>query len=302
MLSTLLSGLDPVDAHEPLRQRPTARGPINPRESFPFLVLSGAGGHFHSLLLSPGFATIYAGTHLGLFRSEDRGLTWRLAAPPFSREEVHGVVGDPKVGVLHVATHGQGLLTSRDGGRTWSAASGRLPGRDVHALALDPRSPSILYVWVAGTGLLRSDDAGRHWSNVAGADTLADVEGLAVHPEKSDRLYAATAKGLWLSEDGGKHWALPDDRLLHRVAGVAFAPWRPGLLAATTLEGTFVGRDDGTGWEPLPPAPAWWGLPIGLAFLPDLPDRLFVVTHEGVVATLHFSRKDWTPLAMLQLQ
>ncbi len=300
--SILLSAPGPTDAHETPRQRPAARGPINPRESFPFLVLSGAGGHFHSLLLSPGFETIYAGTHLGLFRSEDRGLTWRLAAPRFSREEVHGVAGDPKVGVLHVATHGQGLLTSQDGGRTWSAPPSRFPGRDVHALALAPRSPSILYVWVVGTGLLRSDDAGRHWSKVAGAGTLTDVEGLAVHPEKSERLYAATAKGLWLSQDGGKHWALPDDGLSHRAAGVALAPWRPDQLFATTLEGIFVGKDDGTGWEPLPSPPAWWGLPIGLALLPEQPDRLFVVTHEGVVAALQLSGKDWAPLATLQIQ
>ncbi len=127
------------------------------------------------------------------------------------------------------------------GAEPGSAASGGLPGRDVHALA---------------------DDGGRRWDRVVTAEVLSDVESLAVHSEKPDRLYAGTAKGVWLSEDGGKHWVLPERGLPHPTAGVALPPWRPDQLFATTLEGIFVGTDDGTGWEPLPSPPAWWGLPI----------------------------------------
>lgn len=91
--------------HEGVRQRPLARDPIDPKESFQFLVLSGAGGHFHTLLLFPDLTTLFAGTHLGLFRSEDRGRSWRLVASRFSGEDVHARAWDPRNGILYAATH-----------------------------------------------------------------------------------------------------------------------------------------------------------------------------------------------------
>ncbi len=293
------SGL--VVAHEPLPPRPEAKGPINPKESFQFLALSGAGGHFHSLLFSPDAKTLFAGTHLGLFRSEDRGLTWRLAASRFSGEDVHGLARDPKTGSLYVATHGQGLLVSRDGGVSWTAPTPGLPGRDLHALALEPRSPPILYTWVVEHGLFRSEDHGYHWRLVAKPRVLSGVESLATHPEKSGRLYAGTATGVWISDDGGRQWRFPDGGLRRRTAGVAVPPWRPDFIFAATLDGAFVGRADGTGWEPLPSPPEWWGLPIGFAFLTDQPGVVCVVTHEGVVAARPLAGEDWIPLANLRM-
>lgn len=299
ILLVLLSASGLAGAHESPLKRPIARGPIDPKQPFQFLVLSGAGGHFHSLLLSPGLTRLFAGTHLGLFRSEDRGLTWRLAAPRFSGEEIHGLAREPETGVLYVATHGQGLLLSRDGGKTWGGRSDGLPGRDLHALALDPRSPQVLYVWVVGHGLYRSDDGGGRWGRVANAQVLAGVESLAVHPNKSKRLYAGTTRGVWLSDDGGRHWRFPSEGLPNRTAGVAVTLGRPDLLFASTLEGAFVGTADGTGWEPLPSPPPWWGLPIGFAFLADQSDVMFVVTHEGVVAARRLAGGEWTPVANL---
>lgn len=289
-----------AETHEAPHLRPTPQGPIDPKQSYQFLVLSGAGGHFHTLLLSPDLRTLFAGTHLGLFRSEDRGLTWRLSAPRFSGEEVHGLARDPRKGIIYAATHGQGLLQSHDGGRHWRECSRGLPARDLHALALDPRPPHLLYVWVVGYGLFRSDGCQGPWSQMTGAHTLTGVEGLAVHPQESERLYAGTEKGIWVSSDGGRHWEFPEGGLPHRTAGLAIPPWRPDLLFAATLQGAFVGKTDGTGWEPLPPHPHWWGPLISFAFLPNLPDSVFVVSHEGVVAARELAGGDWMPVAQME--
>lgn len=284
-------------AHEAPHLRPGPQGAIDPKQSYQFLVLSGAGGHFHTLLLTPGLRTLFAGTHLGLFRSEDHGLTWRLAASRFSREEVHGLAMNPRKGIIYAVTHGQGLLQSHDGGRHWRECAGRLPGRDLHALALDPRPPHLLYVWVVGYGLFRGSGCAGRWSQMTGASTLTGVEGLAVHPQESERLYAGTDKGIWVSNDGGKHWQFPEGGLSHRTAGVAVPPWRPDILFAATPEGAFTGKTDGTGWKPLPPHPSWWGPLITFAFLRNRPNRLFVVSHEGVVAVQDFPGGEWAPLA-----
>lgn len=294
-LIVLLSAAQ-AEPHEGPHQRPKAQGPIDPRQSFPFLVVSGAGGHFHPLLLSPAFKSLFAGTHIGLFRSDDRGLTWRLAASRFSGEEVHALARDPWTGALYAATHRQGLLWSRDGMR-WRSRNQGLPGRDLHALALDPRHPERLYAWVVGHGLFRSDEGGRHWQRLAGAEALSGVESLAVHPELSGRLYAGTARGVWVSENGGTHWQFPRDGLAHATGGVSVPPWAPDRLFAAALAGAFVGSADGRGWTPLPSHPGWWGVITSFAFVADMPDVIFAVTHEGVVATLRLSEGNWRPLA-----
>jgi hypothetical protein len=251
-------------------------------------------------LLTPDLRTLFAGTHLGLFLSEDRGLSWRLAASRFSGEDVHALAWDPRGGILYAATHGQGLLLGRDAGRRWSQANG-LPGRDLHALALDPGQPRVLYVWVVGHGLFRSDDGANRWRRVAGPDALTGVESLAVHPGESGRLYAGTAKGVWVSKDGGHRWSLPAGGLAHRTAGVSVPPWRPDLLLAATLEGAFAGTADGAEWKPLPSHPSWWGLVTGFTFLSHEREVVFAVTHEGVVAAWRLAGAEWVPAAELPI-
>jgi photosystem II stability/assembly factor-like uncharacterized protein len=299
-LSVFLVTASLAIAHEAPHQRPTAKGPIDPKQSFQFLALSGAGGHFHSLLISPDFKTLFAGTHLGLFISSDRGLTWTLAASRLSGEDVHGLSKDPRTGTLYVATHGRGLLVSHDAGKTWRDRNHGLPGRDLHALALDPHSPTTVYIWAVKYGLFRSDNGGGRWSQIADAQALSGVESLVVHPENSERLYAGTEKGVWMSADGGRGWRFPDGGLSYRTAGVAVPPGRPDLLFAATLEGAFVGGADGTSWRPLPAPPNWWGLPIGFVFLPERPETVFIVTHEGVIAVGRIPGNGWVPISAAQ--
>ncbi len=289
-------GVSTVAGHDVPHRRPQARGSIDPGTAFRFLVLSGAGGHFHALLLSADTKALLAGTHLGLFRSDDRGLTWRLAAARVGGQDVHALASDPRGEILYAATHAQGLLRSLDGGRTWMSHHRGLPSRDLHALALDPREPSRVYVWVEKHGLFRSDDAGGRWRKLTVAASLVEVQSLAIHPRDPRRLYAGTGRGVWLSDDGGRHWRFPHGGLSHRTAGLSLPPWDPDRLFAATLAGAFVGSKDATSWESLVPHPAWWGAVTGFAFRPDRPGIAFAVTHEGIVAALDEARRGWTPL------
>lgn len=282
------------EGHE--HTRPAPVGPVDPQSTYPYGLVAAGGGHFHALLIMPGLTPIFAGTHIGLFRSEDRGRTWRLAAARFGGDDVHGLARDPRTGALYAATHGQGLLVSPDGVR-WRDDSAGLPGRDLHALALDPVSGAV-YVWAVGHGLFRRDADGRTWRKLAGLDALSDVESLAVNPATPERLYAGTAKGVPVSADGGRHWQLPPGGLTRRSAGVAVSPKDPVRVFAATLDGVFVGAADGTRWLPLPPAPSWWGPLDGFAFLESQPERLFAVAHDGVVAERSLTEGDWQPLAL----
>lgn len=298
-LSLVLAAAGEGEAHEPRRDAPTRQGATDPRQLFPFLVISGGGGHFHALLISPGLKTIFAGTHLGLFRSDDRSVNWRLAAPRFDGDDVRALARDPERGALYAATHRQGLLRSRDGGRRWKARNADLPGHDIHALALDPRNSRRIYAQVVRAGLFRTDDAGMSWRRVEGARRLPEVESVAVHPERPRRLYAGTAKGVWVSDNAGRTFRLPVGGLAHRTEAISVPPWAPDTVVAGTVEGAFMGKADGTGWTPLPPHPPWWGRMTAFAFLPEEPGIVFALSHQGVVAVLKLPAGEWIPLAQL---
>lgn len=102
-----------------------------------------------------------------LWRSEDRGLTWRVVSSdrrinnrPFYYTQVRA---DP-INPDRVYTLSGTFNVSNDGGRTFAQTGGRMFG-DHHALWIDPTNNSRL---IAGTdgGFFISNDAGRNWDFV----------------------------------------------------------------------------------------------------------------------------------------
>jgi hypothetical protein len=299
VLAPLFVGGGIVHAHEGHDHTAPAPGAaIDATQAYPYGLVAAAGGHFHALLVMPGLRPLFAGTHIGLFKSDDLGLTWRLAAPRFGGDDVHAIVRNPRTGALYAATHGQGLLVSHNRGSRWQHDSEGLPGRDLHALALDPQGREGIYAWAVGHGLLYRPPASRRWERRAGLDVLSDVESLAVNPADPLRLYAGTASGVWMSADGGRRWQLTSGGLRSRTAGVAVSPHWPHHVFAATLDGVFVGDANGTSWKPLPAAPAWWGPIDGFDFLDSHPDMIFGVAHDGVVAGRALDEGPWVPVAI----
>lgn len=115
-------------------------------------------------------STIYAGSS-GLFRSTDKGRTWRLVYPDPAKVtgeelvrdeaghiyvsddnwpggEVHGIAIDPvNTDIIHICInrqYGDGALvlySSFDRGRSW-AETGELKGKKIHKLYIGPSSPN----------------------------------------------------------------------------------------------------------------------------------------------------------------
>lgn len=138
---------------------PAAAGPAGPFQ------------HVHAMAFDAAGRTLWLGAHAGLFRSEDRGLTWRRVAlpAPHAAPDVMALAPHPaEPGVLYVGTHEAGVLRTADGGVTWTAVNGGLAGRDVHGLAIDPASPDRLHALLRdpAPGLYRTTDGGRQWVRV----------------------------------------------------------------------------------------------------------------------------------------
>ena len=147
--------------------------------------------------------------HLGptVFRSTDRGRTWKEAArpPAFapgdkapSRTVDHTFWLTPghrdEPGVWYAGTSPQGLFRSADGGVTWepfssinddpqyrewmgSAQDGTPDGPKLHSIIVDPRDPAHLYFAMSGGGVHETHDRGQTWTPlVRGMETVAGFD------------------------------------------------------------------------------------------------------------------------------
>ncbi|HTU81364.1 MAG TPA: hypothetical protein VMF61_04495 [Candidatus Acidoferrales bacterium] len=133
-----------------------------------------------------------------------------------------------------------GIFRTTDGGASWSTADAGLVDPSgaissvVNALWIDPAKPSVLLAASEYDGIFRTTDAGVSWSSVyrtAAATQFASYGGA---------LYAAAAKGILVSTDGGAHWSVSLAGTPQRWP-VAF-----GAVSGSGGSAFYAGMTDGT--------------------------------------------------------
>ena len=175
--------------------------------------------------------------HLGptIFRSTDRGRTWKEAArpPAFAADSGRTVdhtfwlaPGHPsQPGVWYAGTSPQGLFRSEDGGVTWTGVDGfnahpqrkawcggdqdgTPDGPKLHSILIDPRDPAHMYIGMSSGGVFESQDGGRDWHPLnrgVKAEFLPDPNAEYGHdphcvrlsPVEPDRLYQQNHCGIF---------------------------------------------------------------------------------------------------------
>ena len=189
---------------------------------------------------------LYIGAQF-LFKSNDHGKTWQRISPDLTtnnpeqqkQEESGGVTVDnsyaemhdtifsisesPKqAGLIWIGTDDGNLQVTRDGGKHWSNVVANIRGLPkgewaswVQASPFDAGT-----AWVAfdrhsfgdeNPYLYKTTDYGRSWTALVTPGNNKGVRGF-VHVIKPDiidpnLLFAGTEFGLWVSPDGGNHWA-----------------------------------------------------------------------------------------------
>lgn len=255
-------------------------------------------------------------------------LHWRSIGP-YRGGRVLAVAGDPSArNRFYFGAVNGGVWRSEDAGRTWAPIFDAAPVASVGAIAVAAADPRRIYVGTGeadmrsdiaqGTGLFRSDDGGAHWAPAGLADTQ-QIGRILVDPRNPDALLVAALghpygpnaeRGVFRSEDGGRHWT----RTLFRDADtgaidLAAAPDDPGTVYAALWQtrrppwnvyppssgpgsGLFRSTDGGRSWTALeghglPAAPGR----IGIATTPARPGRVFalVSVREGTGGGLYRS-------------
>jgi photosystem II stability/assembly factor-like uncharacterized protein len=217
-----------------------------------------------------------------LARSTDGGKSWTDITPGLARDEdVWALATPPDVrGEVFVGTSHARLFRSRDSGRGFVECKKFLdvPGRDkwtfpppphiphVRSIVFDRRDPATMYVGVEEGGVIRSRDRGETFE-VLNRGLYCDVHTIAIDPEDSQRLYATTGAGFYLSEDAGGAWrrvtrgfnrsytipVLVDGEaagVVYTAAAAGPPPmWRLGAGGADAL--MFRSSDRGQSFEPI---------------------------------------------------
>lgn len=169
--------------------------------------------------------TLVAGTAMGIYRSDDDGVTWRPSHQGMINTDILPLAADPADPDYFYVASGllcdSGIYLTTDGGRTWSQRGQRMPNTDVRALAVHPTDRNTL---LAGTGnkldvdgqnggIWKSTDAGMTWRNVTVGD-FPDQARLVIDiqysPGDPNIVYACVVgvlQGFYKSLDGGETWA-----------------------------------------------------------------------------------------------
>src|SRR5713226_3289783 len=165
--------------------------------------------HVHALAMDATGKTMFLGTHVGLFRSDDGGRSWQkvVLSTKQANFDVMAVTPDlkePKT--IYIATHEAGVFKSTDGEASWKEISTGIGGPDVHGLTIDPNSPSKLHAAVRekGEGIYRTTNGGEKWTRVDdGPEGEVKVLNSVNIPTGMGGifLYAGTAEGLQRNPD-----------------------------------------------------------------------------------------------------
>jgi photosystem II stability/assembly factor-like uncharacterized protein len=184
-------------------------------------------------------------TDIGLFRSEDGGVSWTSSTegvPRDWRNTTYWIVFDPKVkgrmwsvnSYTHdlprpkmwrhnsVLTYKGGACRSEDGGKTWKQSNKGMDETGATHILLDPDSPvdaRVLYVAGFGRGVYKSSDGGATWSLKTAGITQKEPFAWRLARASDGTLYAVIARrsedgsigtpgdgALYKSTDGAEHW------------------------------------------------------------------------------------------------
>ena len=259
--------------------------------------------------------TIYIGAQF-LFRSRDHGQSWERISPDLTtndpekqkQEQSGGVTVDNSSAEMHttiysisespkdgrtiwVGTDDGNLQLTRDGGRHWTNVAANVPGLApfstvswVEASRYDAATAYAAFdrhmFGDMAAYVYRTTDAGRTWTRLAGP--AQGVRGYAhvirEDTVRRDLLFLGTEFGLWISLDGGAHWAQykRSDFPSVAVRDLVVQPRQSDLVLATHGRGIWI-IDDITPLRALTPGV----LQQEAAFLDERPQQQRITANGG---------------------
>lgn len=174
---------------------------------------------------------VWAAAGTGLYRSGNRGRTWkrRLRLPDLTSVSVVAIAPSNRR-FVYAGTRGRGLYRSWNSGRTWHPPELRAVD-DVSSIAVHPRRPRTLWVGVGGLVLHSSDGGVTFLERAKGLPTHVEVNAIVVNPRNPRVLYAAVEySGVYRSVNAGASWTRMNEGASSSAEGLAIDRRRPNVL------------------------------------------------------------------------
>ena len=160
---------------------------------------------------------VYAGTDMGLYRSDDSGARWRLLNTPMSGSMVWSMAIDPVEPSVMFAGTGTpskpGIYRSTDDGKSWEhlpvEIAAECPNVGIPrptGIAVDPIDHRHVWVGLEVDGVRHSTDGGDTWTKVNGQIPNPDVHGVLVVAGPPKAVFTVVNDDVWRSTDDGKTW------------------------------------------------------------------------------------------------
>jgi photosystem II stability/assembly factor-like uncharacterized protein len=255
--------------------------------------------------------TIYLGGQF-LFRSKDHGESWDRISPDLTTndparqhqelsggltidnsdaekfETIYTIAESPKNGdVIWAGTDDGNVQVTRDGGKHWTNVAGNvtaLPaGTWVSTIEASHFDPATAYATFDGhaagdmkTYVYQTKDYGKTWTSLSTAELSGYAHVVRQDLLNANLLFVGTEFGLFISIDGGAHWAQFKGGLPNvAVRDIAIQPRESDLLLATHGRGIYI-LDDLTPIRALTPEI----LAKDLVMLPSRPSVLALPAGE----------------------
>ena len=231
---------------------------------------------------------VFAGTHDGVYRSTDRGKTFKRANFPDKGMQIWSFLvdaGNPKL--VYAGGSPVAVYRSEDSGETWrKLPDPNMPTRcvmpfacRVMRMAQHPSKPGTIFAALEVGGVMRTTDGGESWKDCSDAlvrlaqqphlkskivsDTsdegMLDGHAIAISAGDPDAVIVAVRMGLFRSKDQGKTWQdMRVDRFSPFTYGrdIKVSPQDPNTLyaclsvAASSKDGAlYRSQDIGKTWQ-----------------------------------------------------
>ena len=188
---------------------------------------------------------LYAGTDIGVYRSEDGGKTWLQINQGLFNQHINSLV-IAESETIYAGTD-NGVFKSEDGGDTWSDWFDEAVGlthTKINDLALHPENPDILFAATDG-GIFQSLDAGESWEAVFPGQSIQTIIFSASTP---DILYGAGKEGSLRSNNGGKDWSSVWANTLPTATTLVSLNTDPEFLYSGSPTGLHKSFNNGRNW------------------------------------------------------
>jgi photosystem II stability/assembly factor-like uncharacterized protein len=236
-------------------------------------------------------------SNYGVLKSEDAGLTWRMANHGLKSFTHHALAMAPTESPrLYAGGWAGGVSRSSDDGANWIEMNDGLGNTAVDAIAVDPGSPDRLYI-VTSTQFYQTDAAGKGWAPFGqGLPPFPgpfQLKRLLLIPGPPKTLWYGNSHGLFHRAVDGSRWSEEEKFRNMTVTALAYDEKNRRLWIGTMNQGLLTRTDKAGEWRSIEMEKGLWITEIVIDRID--PRIIYVATRgKGVLKSID-GGKSWNP-------